>query len=66
MFSFIFNLHARVSEDEAIKLGSLVSGVVDLVTPHAVIVHVNGKGYLKGTISAEHLTDHHGIHVICL
>lgn len=50
----------RVSEDDAIKLGSLISGVVDIVTPHAVIVRVNSNGYLKGTISTEHLADRHG------
>ncbi|XP_021893902.1 rRNA biogenesis protein RRP5 isoform X2 [Carica papaya] len=49
----------RVSEDDAIKLGSLISGVVDIVTPHAVIVRVNSNGYLKGTISTEHLADRH-------
>lgn len=50
----------RVSESDVLKLGSLVSGVVDRVTPDAVIVYVNAKGYSKGTISTEHLADHHG------
>ncbi|KAJ0028110.1 hypothetical protein Pint_36333 [Pistacia integerrima] len=50
----------RVSEDDLVKLGSIVSGVVDVVTPNAVIVYVNAKGYSKGTISTEHLADHHG------
>nr|XP_015898902.2 rRNA biogenesis protein RRP5 isoform X1 [Ziziphus jujuba var. spinosa] len=51
----------RVSESDVLKLGSLVSGVVDRVTPDAVIVYVNAKGYSKGTISTEHLADHHGL-----
>lgn len=42
------------------KLGCLVSGVVDRVTPNAV--YVNGKGYSMGTIFTEHLADHHGIY----
>ncbi|KAF5737374.1 protein RRP5 isoform X2 [Tripterygium wilfordii] len=48
----------RVSEDDAVKLGSLVSGVVDKVTPSAVIVCVSSEGRLKGSISTEHLSDH--------
>ncbi|PON46626.1 Polyribonucleotide nucleotidyltransferase [Parasponia andersonii] len=50
----------RVSEDDIIKMGTLVLGVVDIVTPNAVVVYVNGKNYLKGTISTEHLSDHQG------
>ncbi|KAM7262095.1 hypothetical protein ACFE04_021172 [Oxalis oulophora] len=49
----------RVSEDEEVKLGGLVSGVVEEITPDFVVVCVYGKGYLKGTISTEHLADHH-------
>ncbi|PQQ21311.1 rRNA biogenesis protein RRP5 isoform X1 [Prunus yedoensis var. nudiflora] len=49
----------RVSEDDMAKLGCLVSGVVDRVTPNAV--YVNGKGYSMGTIFTEHLADHHGL-----
>ncbi|CAH2053972.1 unnamed protein product [Thlaspi arvense] len=48
-----------VSEDDSIKLGSIVSGVIDSITPQAVIVRVKSKGFLKGTVSAEHLADHH-------
>ncbi|CDY47904.1 BnaAnng09360D [Brassica napus] len=48
-----------VSEDDSIKLGSIVSGVIDSITPQAVTVHVKSKGLLKGTIFAEHLADHH-------
>lgn len=50
----------RISEDDMVKLGSVVRGVVDRVTPHAIIVNVSAKGYLKGTISTEHLADHQG------
>lgn len=46
-----------------VKLGSVVRGVVDRVTPHAIIVNVTGKGCLKGTISTEHLADHQGIYI---
>lgn len=64
-FSFVLiqieNFGDRVSEDDMVKLGSLVSGVVERVTSHAIIVCVNAKGYSKGTISTEHLSDHHGI-----
>jgi rRNA biogenesis protein RRP5 len=40
-------------------LGSIVSGVVERLTPAAVVVSVNG--FSKGTILNEHLADHHGI-----
>ncbi|KFK38561.1 hypothetical protein AALP_AA3G129700 [Arabis alpina] len=50
---------SSVSEDDSIKLGSIVSGVIDSISPQAVIVRVKSKGVLKGTISAEHLADHH-------
>ncbi|KAJ9541321.1 hypothetical protein OSB04_027827, partial [Centaurea solstitialis] len=52
---------ARTSEDDTIKLGSLVSGTVERVTPHAIIVDVDVKGYMKGMISFEHLADNHGL-----
>ncbi|KAF2307727.1 hypothetical protein GH714_031256 [Hevea brasiliensis] len=48
----------RVSE-EAVKLGSVVAGVVEKVAPFGVVVYINAKGYMKGTISTEHLADHH-------
>ncbi|KAE9465295.1 hypothetical protein C3L33_02796, partial [Rhododendron williamsianum] len=51
---------ARVSEDDMIKLGSIVSGVVERVTPHAIVVHVRALGNIKGTINPEHLADHQG------
>ncbi|CAO2824133.1 unnamed protein product [Amaranthus hypochondriacus] len=50
----------KIAEDEVVKLGSVVSGVVDIVMPDAIYLHVNGKGNMKGTIYTEHLADHHG------
>ena len=50
----------RVSEDDTMKLGSIVLGSVERVTPHAIIVNVDVKGYNKGMISSEHLADNHG------
>lgn len=38
-----------------------MSGVIDSITPQAVIVRVKSKGFLKGTVSTEHLADHHGM-----
>ncbi|XP_050226780.1 rRNA biogenesis protein RRP5 [Mercurialis annua] len=49
----------RVSEEDAVKLGSVVAGVVDRITPNDVIVYVNPKGHMRGTISTEHLADRH-------
>ena len=57
----MYILSDSVSEDDSIKLGSIVSGVIDSITPQAVTVHVKSKGLLKGTVSAEHLADHHGM-----
>ncbi|CAL0321523.1 unnamed protein product [Lupinus luteus] len=50
----------RVVEGDTVRLGSLVSGIVDRVTANAVVVHVNASGISWGTISTEHLADHHG------
>jgi hypothetical protein len=50
---------SSVSEDDSIKLGSIVSGIIDTITSQAVIVRVKSKSVVKGTISAEHLADHH-------
>ncbi|GMH18742.1 hypothetical protein Nepgr_020583 [Nepenthes gracilis] len=58
--SFIIS-PTRVSEDDVVKLGSLVSGVVEHVTSRAVLLHVNVKGNMKGTIFIEHLADHQGL-----
>ncbi|KAL4342371.1 hypothetical protein GQ457_08G016920 [Hibiscus cannabinus] len=49
----------RISEDDMVKLGSVVSGVVEGLTPSAVVINLNSKAHLKGTISNEHLADHH-------
>lgn len=48
----------RVVQADTAKLGSIVSGVVERLTPAAVVVSVNG--FSKGTILNEHLADHHG------
>ncbi|XP_062219315.1 rRNA biogenesis protein RRP5 isoform X2 [Phragmites australis] len=48
----------RVIQADTAKLGSIVSGVVERLTPAAVVVSVNG--FSKGTILNEHLADHHG------
>lgn len=50
----------RVTEVDMVKLGSLISGVVDRITSNAVVVYVNASGFSRGTISMEHLADHHG------
>lgn len=52
---------ARTSEHDEVKLGSIVSGTVERVTPNAVIVDVGVKGYIKGMIAPEHLADNHGL-----
>ncbi|KAG8367979.1 hypothetical protein BUALT_Bualt16G0128900 [Buddleja alternifolia] len=49
----------RAAEDESVKPGSIVSGVVERITPHAVVVDINASSHMKGTISVEHLADHH-------
>ncbi|CAJ1967373.1 unnamed protein product [Sphenostylis stenocarpa] len=50
----------RVSEDDMVTLGSVVSGVVDRITSNAIVVYVNASGFSRGTISMDHLADHHG------
>lgn len=42
------------------KPGSLVAGVVEQVSAHEIVVDVNASSHMKGTISLEHLADHHG------
>ncbi|MED6145261.1 hypothetical protein PIB30_023503 [Stylosanthes scabra] len=51
---------ARVSEEDKVRLGSLVSGVVDRITANSVVVYVNASGFSWGTIFLEHLADHLG------
>lgn len=55
--SFVIS-HNRVIPTDTAKLGTIVSGVVERLTPAAVVVSVNG--FSKGTILNEHLADHHG------
>ncbi|ONM52181.1 Ribosomal protein S1-like1 [Zea mays] len=55
--SFVIS-HNRIAPIDTPKLGSIVSGVVERLTPAAVVVSVNG--FSKGTILNEHLADHHG------
>lgn len=50
----------RVTEDDMVKLGCLLSGVVDRITSNAIVVNVNASDFSRGTISMEHLADHHG------
>ncbi|XP_072077832.1 rRNA biogenesis protein RRP5 isoform X2 [Arachis hypogaea] len=50
----------RVAEEDKVRLGSLVSGVIDRITTNAVVVYVNASGFSWGTISLEHLADHLG------
>ncbi|KAK1410921.1 hypothetical protein QVD17_37463 [Tagetes erecta] len=52
---------ARTSEDVEVKLGCLVSGTVERVTPNAIIVNVGVKGCSMGMITPEHLADNHGL-----
>ncbi|WVZ62324.1 hypothetical protein U9M48_012085 [Paspalum notatum var. saurae] len=55
--SFLIS-HNRVIPADTAKFGTIVSGVVERLTPAAVVVSVNG--FSKGTILNEHLADHHG------
>lgn len=48
-----------------VKLGSIVSGVVERVTPHVIVVNVRSLGNTKGTIHPEHLADHQGKFFLC-
>lgn len=52
---------ARVSEDDVVKPGTLISGVVERVTPNKIIIGVDVNGYTKGTLSPEHLADNKGL-----
>ncbi|XP_073149006.1 rRNA biogenesis protein RRP5-like isoform X2 [Henckelia pumila] len=51
---------------ESVKPGSLVAGVVELVSPHEIVVNVNASSHMKGTISLEHLADQHGLATLML
>ncbi|KAL6534583.1 hypothetical protein OROGR_013258 [Orobanche gracilis] len=52
---------ARALENERLRPGSLVAGVVEHITPHAIIVDIDASSHMKGIISLEHLADHHGL-----
>lgn len=49
---------------ESVKPGSLVAGVVEKVSSHEIVVDVNASSHMKGTISLEHLADHHGLAIL--
>ncbi|XP_016442839.2 rRNA biogenesis protein RRP5 [Nicotiana tabacum] len=51
---------SRVSSNELVKPGKIVSGVVERVTADAVVIDVTAQGHFKGTISPQHLADHTG------
>ncbi|XP_074276479.1 rRNA biogenesis protein RRP5 [Silene latifolia] len=50
----------KISDADKVKLGSIVSAVVEFVKPNAILLHVNVKGNIKGTLFTEHLADHQG------
>lgn len=49
-----------------VKLGSLVTGVVEAVSPRGVVIYVKAKSFFKGTIPTEHLADHHGTSLVSI
>uniref|UniRef100_A0A0D9WWN1 Protein RRP5 homolog n=1 Tax=Leersia perrieri TaxID=77586 RepID=A0A0D9WWN1_9ORYZ len=55
--SFVISTNRVIQADTA-KVGSIVSGVVERLTPAAVVVSING--FCKGSIHNEHLADHRG------
>ncbi|KAL3341525.1 hypothetical protein AABB24_025863 [Solanum stoloniferum] len=55
-----FTTSSRVFSNELVKPGNVVSGVVERVTPDAIVLDVTAQGHFKGTISPQHLTDHSG------
>ncbi|XP_060194089.1 rRNA biogenesis protein RRP5 isoform X2 [Lycium barbarum] len=48
------------SSNELVKPGIVVSGVVERVTPHGIVLDVTAQGHFKGSISPQHLADHCG------
>lgn len=56
----------RISEDDVVKPGRLISGVVERVTPNSIIISSDVNGYMKGTLSTEHLADNQGDITSCL
>ncbi|XP_010317858.1 rRNA biogenesis protein RRP5 [Solanum lycopersicum] len=51
---------SRVFSTELVKPGNVVSGVVERVTPDAIVLDVTSQGHFKGTVSPQHLADHSG------
>ncbi|KAF3619368.1 putative Alpha/beta-Hydrolases superfamily protein [Capsicum annuum] len=51
---------SRVFSNELVKPGNVVSGVVERVTPDAIVLDVTVQGHFKGTISPQHLSYHSG------
>ncbi|PHT60850.1 hypothetical protein T459_35299 [Capsicum annuum] len=49
-----------VFSNELVKPGNVVSGVVERVTPDAIVLDVTVQGHFKGTISPQHLSYHSG------
>lgn len=58
--SFIMS-SSRMSEDDVVKPGRLISGVVERITPNNIIISIDINGYTKGTLSTEHLADNQGL-----
>lgn len=50
----------RMSEDDVVKPGRLISGVVEQISPNTIIISIDVNGYTKGTLSTEHLADNRG------
>ncbi|XP_020589547.1 rRNA biogenesis protein RRP5 isoform X2 [Phalaenopsis equestris] len=50
----------RISDADMVRLGSIVGGVVDKLTPTVVIIGVKSYKHFKGLITYEHLADHQG------
>ncbi|KAK8947319.1 hypothetical protein KSP39_PZI006890 [Platanthera zijinensis] len=55
-----FVISPKRNDADVVALGSIVSGVVDKLTPTAVIINVKSSSHFKGLIAHEHLADHHG------
>ncbi|KAL8147183.1 rRNA biogenesis protein RRP5 isoform X2 [Apium graveolens] len=58
--SFIMS-SSRMSEDDVVKPGKLISGVVEQISPNTITISIDVNGYTKGTLSTEHLADNQGL-----
>ncbi|PKA45582.1 30S ribosomal protein S1, chloroplastic [Apostasia shenzhenica] len=56
----ISSKRARINEVGMVRLGSVVAGIVDKLTPTAVIINFKDSSQFKGSISYEHLADNQG------